>query len=442
MKTRLLILLVACLLSTFAQGATYKNDATAVSLTGKNGQHDWGVAIIRASDNTYYTTGSYSPVGGTGATTFAKTISSAQLTFDFYIVVFSAYDGLYSNVDNASASGGAGTRWKWISAYEVGGSEPQQSSSGPYSGTNPTFDNGNPADPAVGGSPAPTAYEKDLTLTNSSATDKKGYQVKMLSASNQVLSSTTYILQPGETQNLHFSADEPFTLQVFDMVQVKQPDEEFPGDGTTLWMATGNPVQTLTATGTQNAPPSEPQATVGSSTKAGTSAQAAAQKNTISTATTGATSKDMSGVSNNITNEIARGTEQTRASGDEVRDAVDRATKAIGELGAGGQSGTSGPELGTPSASGLSFAQGISGKIGGIGDALGNLMSAAGLANSPGYNALTWNVEVMGHTQSFSVEQFSDEISAARSGVLWVAGAIFLWAAFGIVRGAFVDEGK
>ena len=422
------------LLTLAASGATFKSDPVTVTMSGKHIDHTYGFAIIRVSDNTFYNVASYTPLGGLGASEVTKTTNSIQLTFDFYIVGFSARSGLWGNVDNAAAVGGVGKKYRWISAYEVGGEEAQNSSDGPYTGGDPTDENGNPADPAIGGSPTPTSHDKDVTLVNPTD-EEKAFSVRMKGAAGNILSSNTIILRPRETRVIHLKADQPFTVEVYDMVKVVRPDEEFPGEGREQYMTTGNPVQTLSSEGTQEPAPASggPEMTQQSSTSAGTPGQPGA----ASVSRDGTLEGNADARNQELRNELQRNTDQTKDSGDQITNAIDKLGAKLGGTG----TGSTGDALGTPSASGMDFAGSIGGKAASVGTALGNLFAAAGLANTPGFNALSWSIPVMGQSYTVSVEEYADTISIVRQAILAVASAFFVFAAFAIIRGAFVDEG-
>lgn len=432
---KFLLFLVVLTQHTFA--ATFQNDATPVTMSGKNPAHDYAFAIIRASDGTRYASATYTPNGGTGLDPITKTVNSAQLTFDFYIVCYSAPSGLWTQVSS-------GKKYRWISAYEVGGTEPQFSTSGAFSPTgDPTDDAGNPANPAAGA--PPTAYEKELTLTNSNAYTI-GKQIQMVSNIGQVIRVVNAQLPPQSAKTWLFKHSAPFNLLVYDM----KPDTQFDGNGNPIgdvWTkSSATPEQTVSATGTTNPTPASPTATEKSRTNTASPTQAAAQKNTMSTATTGATSKDVNDSANNIGNEIARGTEQTRASGDQVAGAInemgDKLSKKLDSTSdTGGGVLDSGPSVATPEASAMTFATNRGDKAYTLTSAVTNFATAAGLGGNAGSAALSWNIPFPYFgVQTVSLEEYSEYFTMSRTFILWILGIGFIYQMFFAVRGAFAGK--
>lgn len=424
-------------LSHVATAATYKNDATAVTVTNAASGHSIGVAVIRASDGTRYSSGSYTPVGGF-VNGVEKTITSTQLGFDFYIVVYSAPSALWANVSQ-------GKMHRWISAYEVGGNEPQTSSNGPYGPDGPTDNDGNPVDPEEGGPPN-NSYKASVTVgCPADSIAPKSFLITGREGTTIIYQFVVTVI-PGEIRTITLTNDAPFTLSAQEVIPKilhprpespnGDPDPEKPDD----WKPIG-PENVVNSTGQPDPPPPNgvPEGTNEKTAQNGSNAKPAAQNETRP----GTEDGNADARNQELRNEIQRLTDQVKTSGDATKAGIDETNRELKKLngGSGGGSG-SGANFGAPSDSALGFAGSIGTKAAGLAGALGNLLSAAGLGQSPGNNALTWQVPVMGDMVTVSVEEHSSVFQVVRMGILWVASVFFIWRAVSIMRGAFIDEGK
>lgn len=419
--------------------ATWKSDATPVTLTGMNIQHSAGIAVIRSSDNTWWSSGSYTPSGNwvNGA---EKVISSRQLAFDFYVVVYSAPSGLWTRVSE-------GKMHRWISAYEIGGNEPQTSTNGPYGPGGPTNDDGEPVDPTVGGPPT-TSYKAQVTVScPADSLNTKSFLITGRAGTSVIYQQVVTII-PGESRTITVTNETPFTLSAQEVIpKMSRPDPEISGnesdpDKPEDWKPIG-PENTVNSAGQTAPPPSDgvPEATNEKTAQNGTNAKPAAQNETRP----GTPEGNADARNQELRNELQRLTDQVKTSGDSTKSGIDETNRELKKLNGGSSGGASGTgaNFGAPSDAAMGFAGSIGSKAAGLGSALGNLLGAAGLgANTPGSNALTWQVPVMGDTVTVSVEDHSAVFLGVRSAVLWVASAFFIWRVFSIMRGAFADEGK
>ncbi len=432
------VLLFLCWLgiaqSAFAQ-TMWKSDATAVTVSTIPPGCRVGVAVIRADTEAYYTQGSYTPVTPwqEGET---KEVRSFDLGVDFYIVVFAAPNALWNRVAE-------GVKYRWISAYQVDGDEPQTSKDGPYGPDGPTDDNGNPVDPKEGG-PPDRSYKASVDI--SSAPDSIENRTFMITAKegDVVIYRDFVTLVPGEDRTISMTNQNPFTLSAQEVVPKITPyNPEIPAQqdpsNPDNWNKIG-PENTVNSTG-QTDPPPAGGGPEGTNQK--TAQNGSAPKPAVSNQPRDGTPEGNADARNQeLREEIQRMTDQVKTSGDGIKAGIDETNKELKKLGGGtGNSGT-GADLGTPSPEGLSFALGIGAKASGLGNALGNLLNASGLGlTNPGNNALTWQVPVMGDTVTVSIEEHSGVFQGVRTAILWVASAFFIWRVFSIMRGAFVDEG-
>lgn len=387
------------------------------------------------------------PLSGTGAggathdSAFNGTVRAFTDTQDFFVVFGQAPLGTLTLQQRYDAM----IKMKWISAYKVASSEPQQSTSGPYNGTgDPTLDDGGPADP-INETPHIKSYTGSITVTcPTSALSVKNYRVLGKNTSNEIIYQQIILLAPGESRTITVTADEPFTLSAVEvMINIGFDPEKSSGEPSDekRYRPIGTPSTVNATASTAAGPDGKPVVNDEKTAQAASPALAAASKNTISTATTGATSKDVSDLSNNLSNELQRTTEQVKSSGDSIRASVDEGTKELKKLNEGAGDGSTGSAIPEANAGALGFATGVGTKMMGLTSAVSNLVSAAGLSSDPGTATLTWQFpNFVGGDVTVSLEPMSDTISLFRSVETWLLGVLFLWIAIGIVRGALVDE--
>lgn len=458
---RLLFLFAVLLFCAAAKADTWKSDATPLSFpanshyTGASPSMTWRAFFVDGAGNQLSGTSTvfFTGAGSSASSAINTTMASQTRTQDFAIIVARCSSGTVaaSKSTPTTISGVSESGWQpvyWIAAYKVGDpDEPQASGSGPFVDGNPVYDDGSPADPMTG-SPPNNSHKACVTLVcPASALEPRYFRVTGKVGTN-IIYDQIIPLSPGETRSVCVTNSVAFTLTAEEVYPKTgfNPDQDStvgsdinnPDD----WIKSGSPT-TVNSTGQTAAPPASGNAE-GTNVKTGQAASDS-QPAAANVARPGTTEGNADARNQELRNELQRLTDQVKASGDATKAGINDTNKLLGDIkGATGGAGDagSGAPAGTPSASGLSFAQSIGEKASGLGSALGNLLSAAGLGANPGTNALTWEVPVMGNSVTLSVEDHADVFAVVRTAILWVASVLFVWASFSIVRGAFVDEGK
>lgn len=429
-----------------AHAATFRSDSTAIvhakdtTLSGWT----WKVFIFDVSGNKIGDASANNPAGtSVFSADLNGTANQVTMSSDFYLAWGAAYGGLYSTGSHSGKPD-----WVpmgWISAYEVGGTEQQSSASGPYVGNNPQNADGSPANP-VTAAPVVKSYKASVSLScPASAVEPRMYRVVgITNGDNKKIFDEVVTVNPGETRIVTVTHNAPFDLFSRQVVENIALDPELspgaPEDPDQRYLPVG-PLQSQAATPQSADPPpsGNPEATNTRDSQTGSAAQPAASQNAISTAGTGATSKDISDLSKNITEELKRGTEQTRQSGDATKNAIGDGNKLLKDIkdGKGGDNGT-GPDMEVSTPGSLSFVAGIPGDATTLGGALTNLINATGLAAGVGSSTLIWTYEfpVLG-VQTINFEAYADVIANVRLFIRWCLSVLFIWQVFTIVREAF-----
>lgn len=427
--------------------ATWVNDAYPCNFTRTNGSYNWIIEVVRSSDGVgMYNISTASNPGGATASTLTMTIPQQSTNYQFYIVVGAAASGLYSQLTS-----GNGEYKRWISSYQTtasGGTGQQISSSGPYanngqpSGGNPPqaiYDGGQSANPANPTPPSVVDYEKTVTLVNSFAYTVYKQITMVTSADNVTIKTMLITLGPNQSKTVLLRWTSPFNYFVTDMVPYEDANSptgiSYSAASSSSSSGSGDPAYSGT-------PPTTPEAKETPGTSNPSAAQSAAATTTMAGGTGAATSKDIKDLDDNLKAEIQRGTEQTRTSGDQIRDAVANVDSTLNRgfgFNGGSVGGTS--SVGSAGASVTAFTGSITSKAAGLSSSLNGLIAALGLGSGIGSGSLTWSVSVMGNSYTLSAEDGASYFDAVRTVFKWVMSIAFIWHAISIVRGAFVDEG-
>lgn len=450
MKT--LLLLLSLLLTCSARGATYRLNGMPLSgvppQTQLTDSWYWKVFLFDSAGNKIGD-GPFSNPGGIGCKTNALNGSlafSTDKTSDFYGVVCAAYQGGYfPGQTQAIPSQQAQPKFipfYWLSAYEVGGTEPQANNTGPFNAE------GQPeGDPMTGESaPSPKSYEKSVTLVNSE-NFTVGKQVQMVSGIGQVLRTMNFFLPPNSAKTVVFSYHIPFSILVYDLKSDAQFDESGNKVGDVWTRSSTTPTQTVNSDSSQNPSPSNGQPSVnqGATTPTSSTQQAA----TTNQARPGTAEGNADARNKELRDEIARGTEQTRQSGDRIAGAIgdmgDKLKKAIDGQGGGSGTGTGsgidqGDAVEAPKAEAASFFSNLTSRIDGLYTAMQNLRMSVGLGGGIGSVTPSWTISIFGRSTTISLGGV--DFSFVRALGLWSISMSAVWLAVGIIRGAMADEGK
>jgi|GEM_PF-4112387 len=436
-----------CLIAPSAYSATFRADQTALVAPKDTGLAGWSwkCFIFNSSDVKIADTSANNPAG-TSANTWDLNgvFYSTTMSQDFYVAWGAAYGGLYST---GSHNGHAD--WQpmgWISAYEVGGNEPQFSGTGPYIGGQPSNPDGTPANPTTN-QPEVRSYKASITVSCPvGALQVKLFRIVGIEDSEPHAKMYDQVVEvaAGASRTITVTHTAPFSLNAVEVLENLAQDPELspgsPDDLDKRYRPIG-PLATANSTPQAAAPltPGTPEVNNQKTAQAASDSQAAAAHNTMSTATTGASSKDISDLDKNLTEEMKRGTNQTKTSGDAIKNAIEDTNSILKDIKEGGAGdSTGGDPITVATADSLNFVASIPGRATTMGAALSGLVSSLGLGTSVGTGTLAYSFDFpMIGAQYVNLEMFSDLIASVREFLRWALTIMFVWQSFSILKESF-----
>lgn len=388
---------------------------------------------------------------GTAPTTmgpFLYTVKSA--------IVFAAINGAPTGATSPPGGGAWYRPFYWAITYNSTTGNSSQLIVGKFDQTTGQalgFE-GNPVDPATGlATTAPTYYSVDKTLTNDTAgplrvviTQTKPDGTKTVTSGN---------LMPGESTILHVEsatqdtvAAEAFTNSP---LYANIEGEDVPVEQSVANAPTGYAVETMTAHWIPKASIVDTPTPVGTSVLKAPTAQGTVNNTQVSTATTGATSQDISKLSTDIKSNIDRNTANQLALGTMAHtDATNALSKlgnidkqfgdnggVAGGIGSGGAS-NSGTVDGVAGTGTFQALLGLPGKLSTVASDLGNLagkaMTGPGAQGPASFN-FSWTMN--GSARTVDVDSFLSKFYWVRVIFLGLITWGFLWSMIKTTKHAF-----